>query len=290
MRLVWLSVLIVASAFAHSQFYGDYKDVSPPGSARVATPSAGIDVRVDQRLNEYVPLQSKFKDEDGKAITLGDYFHNRPVVVLPIFYKCPGICETELYSLVDSLKGFKKDFVGSEFDVVVLSIDPREKPDLAAIKKDTVVAAYMGPVTNHARRVNAEKGWHFLTGDLENINQVCNALGFRYTFDKSNGSIVHPAGIMVVTPAGKISRYFVATQYPQRLLLDSIRDAGKELTGVRDDRPFFLACVQVNPLTGQRTMNILNTLKTLGVLTILSILVSIVVWNRKYKAEHGGVL
>ena len=280
-------VCLCLANFSSAQFYG-YKDIAPPGSSRVATPAAGIDVRVDQRLNEFVPLDTSFRNEDGKAVELKEYFQTKPVVVLPIFYKCPGICETEIYNLIDSLKGFKRDFIGREFDVVVFSIDPRETPTLASTKKDTVIAAYMGAETNREKRVQAEKGLHLLTGDLENINKTCDALGFRFSYDKTNGSIVHPSGLMVLTPAGKISRYFVSTEYPQRLLLDSIRDAAKSRVGVKDDRPFFLACIQVDPMTGQKTMNILNTLKTLGVMTILALGVSIVLWNRKYKADQGG--
>lgn len=287
--LASLLLIVGLVTWGSAQFYG-YPENQVPGQARVATGAAGIDVRVDQRLNEFLPLDATFKDDDGKTVQLKDLIQSKPVVILPVFYKCAGVCETELYNLADSLKGFKRDFVGREFDVVIVGIDPKETPIDAAAKKDTVIAAYMGPSTDRTKRLEAEKGWHFLTGDMENIHKTCDALGFKFSYDKTNGSIVHPAGLMVVTPAGKISRYFIATEYPQRVLLDSIRDAGNNRIGVRDDRPFFLACIQIDPLTGQRTMNILNTLKTTGVLTILALGVSIVVWNRKYKAEQGGNL
>lgn len=287
MKLIVLVTLALAASLGSAQFYGGYKDVPPPGSVRVATRSAGVEVRVDQKLNDFVPLDAQFKDEEGRDRKLRDFFRDKPVVMLPIFYKCPGICETELYSLVDSVKGFKRDFVGQTFDVVVFSIDPTEKSDLAAQKKDTVIGSYMGASTDRSKRVQAEAGWHFLTSDKATIDQVCDALGFRYTYDKKGG-IVHPPGLMVLTPAGKISRYFVSTDYPQQLLLGAIRDADKNLIGAKDDRPFFLACVSIDPLTGNRTLNVLNAVKTGGVMTVIAILVSILVWNRKYRTNFGG--
>lgn len=288
MKIFGILTAVVLAGAASAQFYGDYKDQRPPGQTRVATKNAGIDVRVDQKLNGFVPLETTFVDEEGKTVELKKYFNGRPVVMLPIFYKCAGICETEIYSLAESLKGFKKEFVGRDFDVVVFSIDPREGPEQAAIKKDTVVASYMGPNTDKSRRVMAEQGWHFLVGSKESIDKTCGALGFRFSYDSGNGGIVHPAGLMVLTSGGKISQYFVTTEYPQRLLLDSIRAAGKDQVGALDERPFFLACVQIDPLTGQKSMNILNTLKTLGVATILVLAVSIVFWNRRHRAENGG--
>lgn len=271
---------------AAAQFYG-YNESQIVNEGRIATRNPGIEVRVDQNLNGFVPLEAKFSDESGKSVALGDYFKDKPVVLLPIFYKCPGICETELYSMVDSLKGFKKDFAGREYEVIVYSIDPREKPELALAKKDTVISAYMSGSQDKTKRLLAEKGIHLLTGDKATIDLVSNSIGFKFTYD-NKGNIVHPACLVVLTPGGKISRYFVATEYPQRILLDSIRDASANLVGIKDERPFYLACIQIDPLTGQKSMNILNTLKTMGVITIFCLLVSILVWNKRHKAFPGG--
>ena len=284
----WLSVLLISglALATNAQFYG-YQESKIVNEGRIATRNPGIEVRVDQNLNGFVPLDSQFQNEAGKTVALGDYFKDKPVVLLPIFYKCPGICETELYNMIDSLKGFKKDFAGREYEVVVFSIDPREKPDLALAKKDTVISAYMSGSVDRSKRLLAEKGIHLLTGDKKTIDQVCNSVGFKFTYD-NKGNIVHPACLIVLTAGGKISRYFVTTEYPQRILLDSIRDASQNLIGVKDERPFYLACIQIDPLTGQRSMNILNTLKTMGVITIFCLLVSILVWNKKHKALPGG--
>lgn len=287
MRLLAALTVLTCAGLAPAQFYG-YPNMPMPGQARVATDAAGVGVRVDQRLNEFVPLDTKFTDDNGSLVELRKFFGEKPVVMLPIFYKCAGICESELMSLITTVKGFKKDNVGREFNIVVIGIDPTEDWKLAAAKKDTAIAAYMTTNTDRKKRLTAEKGWHFLTGDEASIRKTTDALGFQFTYDKQSGNIVHPAGLMVLTPAGKISRYFVSTEYPQQIMVDAIRDAGKNLIGVKDDRPFFLACIQIDPLTGQRSLNILNTLKTLGVVTLIAVMGAIVVWNRKYRATHGG--
>ena len=290
MKGLLLVLMVAVGVSTSAQFYGNYRDVQPPGSRRVAVSDAGVNVRVDQRLDEFVPMDAEFKDEYGRSVKFQRYFNDKPVIVLPIFYRCPGICESELFGLIDSLKGFKRDFAGREFTIVIVGIDPKEGADLAADKKDTAIAAYMGASADKSRRAFAETGWHFLTGDLTNIRKVTDALGFKFTYDETNGTIVHPSGLMVLTPSGKISRYFLSTDYPQQVLLDAVRKAGREEIGVRDDRPFFLACIEVDPLTGQKTLNILNVLKTMGVVTILALGAAIFVWNRNYKAAQGGIV
>jgi protein SCO1 len=285
-RAVLLAALALACAAAFGQFYSAPKG-TVPGESRVATNAAGVEVRVDQRLKEFVPLDAQFKDEEGRIVELRRYFGSKPVIIVPVFYKCSGICANEFRGLADALRGFKKDTVGREFTVVTISIDPTETPQVAATKKDTVIAMYMGPSTDRNKRVLAESGWHFLTGQTRDIRAVTDALGFKFTYDPGSGNIVHPQGIMVLTPQGQISRYFVSSDYPQQLLLNSIRDAGRNRIGMRDDRPFFLACIQVDPMTGQRTLNVLNAVKTLGVATIVAILASSLIMNLKTKASKG---
>lgn len=272
--------MILVAAFASAQFYG-YKDAPVPGKSRVATDATSADVRVDQRLNQPLPLNLNFKDEDGKSILLADLFGERPVILLPIFYECPGICTDELNNLVKTVRGFKKDNVGETFDIIAFSIDHTESPDLAAAKKETYVDIY--------DRKGTDDGWHFLTGDEKNVEALCKAIGFQYRRD-DQGNIVHPAAAIVVTPNGKISRYFVTTEYPARVMLDSLRAAAREKVGVRDERPFFLACINIDPLTGQRSLNVLNTLKVAGIATILILTGSIIVMTRKSKkqASAGG--
>ena len=281
MRKALTCLFCAVAALSSAQFYG-YKDEPMIGSSRVATDQANAGTRVDQKLNDYVSLQTPFKDDRGRDITLGDVIHDRPVILLPIFYQCPGVCTNELDELTRSLRGFKKDNVGKSFDVVVLSIDHSETPNLAAKKKEMYVEFYekytefAGHKMDEVKgRQNTKDGWHFLTGTESSIKKLTDEIGFRFHRDPVNGNIVHPAALVVLTPHGKISRYFLTTEYPQQILLASVQQAGLELVGVRDDRPFYLACVHVDPLTGQRSLNILNVVKTAGLLTLAVLVFSI---------------
>lgn len=282
LRSLGLTMLVAASALASAQFYG-YKDRPVPGSARVATDASSAEVRVDQRLNQPIPLNLQFTDEDGKKVLLADVINKRPVILLPIFYECPGICTDELNNLVKTVRAFKKDNVGDLFDIVCFSIDPTETYKLAASKKETYVDVY--------DRKGTDDGWHFLVGDDQNVNTLCRTIGFQFRRDKQ-GNIVHPAAAIVVTPAGKISQYFLSTEYSPRLMLNALKAAKAEAVGARDERPFYLACINVDPLTGQRSLNIVNTLKVSGLLTVLVLGGSMIAMNRKVKknqlAEQGG--
>ena len=280
MRTTLALIATLICGLASAQFYG-YKDAPVPGKSRVATDATSADVRVDQRLNQPLPLNLKFQDEDGKTILLADLFGERPIILLPIFYECPGICTDELNNLVKTVRGFKKDNVGDTFDIICFSIDSSETYDLAAAKKETYVDVY--------DRKGTDDGWHFLVGDKTNVDALCKAIGFQYRRD-DQGNIVHPAAAIVVTPNGKISRYFVTTEYPARVMLDAIRAADREKVGIRDERPFFLACINIDPLTGQRSLNVMNTLKVAAVATILILSGSIIVMALKSKRQtrNGG--
>lgn len=286
MRAVFVAVGALLAVGACAQLYKPPTG-AVPGESRVAASAAGKDVRVDQRLGEYVPLDARFTDDDGSAVRLGDVVRDKPVVMLPVFYRCPGICAREFAAIAASLAGFKKAVLGEDFEFVVIGIDPGETHKMAAAKKDEVISQVLGGRASHERRTVAEKGTHFLTGEIAEIRKVTDALGFQYTYDEKSGNIVHPQGLMVVSPAGQISQYFLGDDYPQQLLLDSIEKARKNGIGYKDDRPFFLACVQVDPLTGQRSINILNTVRTLGVATVIGILIAVVYSVRKYKTPGG---
>ena len=153
---------------------------------RVSNPMAGIDL--EQRLNAQIPLDVPFTDENGVDVKLDQYFHKRPVALNLIFYKCPGICITEMDGMTKAFKKINKE-IGKDFEVVTISIDPRERPNLAKLKKDETMGRLKKP--------GAEKGWHFLTGTDENIHKVADSIGFKYAFDKkrplqSSGGLDHP--------------------------------------------------------------------------------------------------
>lgn len=274
MKRALLITLALAASFASAQFYG-YKETPMIGQSRVATDATNAGTRVDQKLNDFVNLDIPFTDDHGKAITLRDVVKDKPVLLLPIFYQCPGVCTNELDQMLRTLQGFKKDNVGDTFDVVVVSIDHTETPELAAKKKELYVDFYENTGEKVKGRTGTRDGWHFLVGSEQSVRQLTDQIGFRFFRDSRTGNIVHPAALVVLTPHGKISRYFLTTEYPQRVVLDSLRAAALENVGVRDDRPFYLACVHVDPLTGQRSLDILNVVKTTGMVFLAVVVASL---------------
>ena len=164
-------------------------------------------IGIDQRLNEQVPLDLQFRDEAGKTVKLGDYFGKKPVILSLVYFSCPMLCTMAENGLLHSLQEVKFS-VGNQFDVLTVSFDPHDTPELAAAKKAVYVGLY--------GRKGAERGWHFLTGDEASIEQLTRAVGFRYRYDAQAKQYVHATGIMVLTPKGKIARYFYGIYYPSR--------------------------------------------------------------------------
>ena len=145
-----------------------------------------------------------FRDEAGNEVRLGQYFGQKPVVLVLAYYECPMLCTIVLNGVLHSLKELKYN-VGQEFEVVTVSFDPSEKPSLAAAKKAIYVGLYGRP--------NAGAGWHFLTGEEPSIRQLTQAVGFHYNYDPQTKQYFHATGIMVLTPDGRLARYFYGIQY-----------------------------------------------------------------------------
>src|ERR1043166_2120049 len=177
-------------------------------------------IGLDQRLNETVPLSLKFRDENGQTVQLQRYFGSKPVVLVLAYYECPMLCTQVLNGLLGSLRKSSLD-AGRDFQVVVVSINPTESPALAMAKKRQYLNRYNRP--------GAEEGWHFLTGDEDSIQALARSVGFRYAYDAEQKQYAHAAGIMVVTPLGKLARYFYGIEYsPKDLRLGLIEaSAGK---------------------------------------------------------------
>jgi protein SCO1/2 len=218
-------------------------------------------VGFDQRLNEQVPLDLKFTDETGNAVKLGDYFGKRPVVLVLAYSRCPMLCTLVLNGLVQGMRNMPFT-VGREFNVVTVSFDPRETPDLAAAKKKTYIASYGRP--------GAAEGWHFLTGKPEAIKKLTGAVGFRYVYDAGQDQYVHTSGIMVLTPQGKISRYFYGIQFPSRDLRLGLVEASANKIGSPTDQ-VLLYCFHYDPAAGKYSARILNLVRAGGVLTVIAV-------------------
>ncbi len=233
--------------------------VPPPPMA--ATPGILQEVGFDQKLGGTIPLDLAFVDETGKDVRLGDYFGRKPVVLSLVYYQCPMLCTISLNGLAGALEVLS--FVpGQEFEVVTVSFDPREGPVLAAAKKKAYMARY--------KRPGAEKGWHFLTGPKESVDRLTKAVGFRYVWDAETKQFAHPAGIVVATPEGKISRYLFGVEYsPKDLRLALVDAAGGRIGNAVDQ--VLLYCYQYDPKAGRYSASILDLLRLGALLTVLAL-------------------
>jgi len=219
------------------------------------------DVGIDQKLNEPVPLDLVFRDEAGREVQLGDYLGEKPVVLSLVYFKCPMLCTLVLNGLVRSLRATAFD-AGREFNVLTVSFDPHDTPESAAEMK----RVYM----NEYRRPGAEEGWHFLTGDAGAIEKLTRAVGFRYKVDPESGQFAHASGIMVLTPKGRIARYFYGLEYSARDLRLSLVESAENRIGSPVDQ-VLLYCFHYDPEKGKYGLAIMRVLRVAGVATVLGL-------------------
>ena len=233
-------------------------------------------VSLEQNLDAQVPKDAAFFDETGKAVTMGDYFGKKPVVLCMIFYKCPGVCMKELEGLVKLFKDPEMTLTpGKDFETVVVSINPKENPTQAAAKKEEFASLLKKP--EHAA------GWHFLTGSQENIKRVTDTVGFRYTADLATERFAHPAGIVLLTPGGKTSKYFYRAEWPGRDVRMALVDASGGRIGSLSDR-FLVTCVfQFDMKTGKYGLTIVRLLQFGAIATVLILGTSIFLMSRRSK-------
>ncbi len=217
------------------------------------------DISIEQKLNEQVPLNLTFRDESGRTVQLRDYFGKKPVLLTLVYYECPSLCGLVLQGLLKSLRVLKYT-PGDQFDIVTVSISPKETPALAAAKKQNFLKEY--------GRLDAAKGWHFLTGEEPQIRQLADAVGFRYVYDPKSGQYAHAAGVMLLTPTGKVSRYFYGIEYSPRDLRMGIIDASQGKVGSPVEK-IILFCYQYDPTTGKYSLAIIRIVQIASVFTVL---------------------
>jgi protein SCO1/2 len=218
------------------------------------------ELRIEQRLGKQVPLQLTFRDEQGRRVHLEDFVGSKPVVLVLAYYRCPALCSRVLNSLEESLSRIPLN-AGKDFQVVIVSFDPNETPALAAANKKVCL--------EHYDRPGAEDGWHFLTGTEANIRPLADAVGFRYKRDPRTGQYKHAAGIMLLTPDGKVARYYMGIIYPVRdLRLGLVETAGGKI-GSPVDNALLLTCLAFDPSTGRYSVAVLKLIQTGGVITVL---------------------
>lgn len=228
-------------------------------------------VSFDQRLNEQLPLNLTFSDETGKKVQLKDYFGDKPVILSLVYYECPMLCTLVLNGLVRTLRTLAFS-AGNEFNVVTVSFDARDTSALAAEKRKTYLDAY--------RRPGAENGWHFLTGDEEAIQKLTQAVGFKFTYDKKSNQFAHASGVIILTPEGKISRYFYGIEYAPRDVRLGLVEAAKGKIGSAIDQVLLL-CFHYDPADGKYSFVVMRGVQATGVLTLLILGAYIVTHTRR---------
>jgi protein SCO1/2 len=247
--------------------------MSPPANMR---PPGLKNVGIEQRLNEQIPPDLTFRDESGKTVRLGDYFGSRPVILNFVYYQCPMLCGEVLSGLDSALRVLKFD-IGKEFDVVTVSFDPRETPQMASAKKAEYIKRY--------GRAGAEQGWHFLTGPQESIDSLTKAAGFQYEFNKETNQFAHATAIMILTQQGRISQYYYGVEFaPKDIRLGLIQASDNKIGNVVDQ--VLLYCYHYNPETGKYGAVITRIMRLSAAATILCVGLLIVVMSRRGSSAH----
>jgi protein SCO1/2 len=230
--------------------------MSPPANTR---PPRLENVGIEQHLDAQVPPDLVFFDDAGKTVRLGDYFGRKPLILNLVYYNCTMLCGEALAGLASAMRLVKFD-VGNEFDVVTVSFDPRETPEMGAAKKKDYVTRY--------GRANAAVGWHFLTGHPASINALTKVVGFQYQYDPKSNQYAHATAIMVLTPQGRISRYFYGVDFPPKDLRMGLVEAAQGKIGNAVDA-VLLYCYHYNPETGKYGAVVANILRLAAAVTIL---------------------
>jgi protein SCO1/2 len=238
------------------------------------------DVGLDQKLGSSIPLDLTFRDEHGREVALRQFFGQKPVILTLVYYQCPMLCTEVLNGLLRSAKELPLE-IGKDFTIVTVSIDPHERPVLASVKHELYGGLYGRP--------GASQGWHFLTGDQGEIKTLAQAVGFRYAYDSASGQFAHPSGIMLLTPEGKLARYFYGIAYPSRDLRLGLVEASRSKVGSPIDQ-ILLYCYHYDPATGKYGLLISRVIKAAAALTVLSLgfVIAILFRRENYSLRRRG--
>jgi len=277
---LWCFALLIASAaFAQP---GQPAPAQPSYSLqdsnlKPALPGALAGVNIEQRLDQQVPLDVNFRDEAGRAMPLAGLFESgKPVILALVYYRCPMLCTEILTGLESSLKAVSLD-AGKDFNVVSISFDRKDTPELAAAKKQMYLKRYNRP--------NAANGWHFLTGDAANIKALTEAVGFHYKYDPATEQFAHASAIMILTPEGRISKYFYGVDYSPRDLRLGLVEASQEKIGTPVDQ-ILLYCYHYDPSTGKYGAIAINILRgAAGTFVLVGGAILLVFFRREARAQ-----
>jgi protein SCO1/2 len=255
-----------------------------PGSMGFATgvvasnvPPQFKEVTFQQQLGQQLPLDARFRDETGREVALGDYFGKKPIVLAFVYYQCPMLCTQVMNGISSALKALT--FApGQEFDVVLISFDPRDKFETANAKK----RAHL----QHWSVQDQADGWHFLTGEEATIRQVTQAAGFSYTWDEPTQQFAHVSGVLTVTPDGRLSRYFYGVEFSPKDLRLALVESGQGKIGSLVEE-LLLYCYQYDPSTGRYGAVVMNLVRLGGVLTLGAVAGFIVLMRRRESRQSA---
>jgi protein SCO1/2 len=268
------ALLLVASALHGQTVPGNM------GPTAATMPPALQNVGFEPQLNAQMPLDLSFRDESGRSVQLREYFGQKPVVLAFVYYGCPMLCNQVQQGVVGALRMLSFN-PGRDYEVVFISFDSRETPEMAAEKKKAALA--------HFRRPETDSGWHFLTGSQESIDAATHAANFRYNFSAKTNLFAHASGVMVLTPDGRISRYFYGVEYPGRDMRLGLVEASAGKIGTPIDH-VLLFCYQYDPTAATYSAAILKIIRLGGVLTILCIVGGILIFRRRDARLQQGKL
>ena len=255
---------------------------SAPGPApthELPRPEALNRAGFDQKLDAQIPLDLPFRDERGQAVKLGDYFGDKPVLLNLAYFNCPMLCTLVINGVVDAVREVAL-VPGRDFEILTISFDAREGHELAAAKK----ANYLKDLG----RPDADKGWHFLTGDEASIRALTEAVGFRYAWDEKSQEFAHASGIMVATPGGRLSHYLYGVVYPPRDVRLALVEASAGRIGSPVDQ-LMLFCFHYDPVAGKFSAGVM-TLVRLGCLATIAATAGflLIMFRREMRARRTG--
>jgi protein SCO1 len=248
------------------------------GPTAATLPSQLQNVGFEPELNARIPADLKFRDESGREVRLGDFYGQKPVVLAFVYYTCPMLCDQIQQGVVGSLRMLSFT-PGQDYEVVFVSFDARETPAMAAEKKKAALS--------HFHRPETAAGWHFLTGSAESIAAATKAANFRFSFDSKSNLFAHASGMMILTPDGRISRYFYGVEYPGRDMRLGLVDASAGKIGSPIDH-VLLFCYHYDPSTAKYSASILRIIRLGGILTIIGLIGGILISRRReIRAAHA---
>jgi len=280
--LAAIPVMAQAPPGPRSPLYGARPETGNPSTG---LPAALQEVRIEQKLDQQLPLELVFRDENGQEVKLGQYFGKKPIALAFVYYDCPMLCTQILNSMVTSFRVLPFQ-VGKEFDVITVSFDPRETSALASAKKKVYV-----DYLPERMRAGARDGWHFLTGDQASIDKLTEAAGFHYRYDEATKQFAHASALMLTTPQGKLSRYFYGVDYPARDLRLGLIESSENRIGSPVDQ-LLLYCYHYDPATGKYGAAVMRVMRIAGVLTLLGIIAMLFLLKPRHlkevKQKTGG--